>query len=109
MILFFGIKGASVHTKLLKDQKCTHCEQINTIYADFTSRYVHCFWIPLFPIGKKMLTYCTHCKQTLTKKEMPAAYQSSVERHKENVSTPLWHYSGVLIVCLVLFVFFSII
>lgn len=109
MIFFFGIKGKSVHTELIKGQKCTHCGQVNTTYADFISRYVHCFWIPLFPIRKKVLTYCTHCKQTLTRKEMPAAYQDAVERQEENVTTPLWHYSGVLVFCLLVFLFFSII
>jgi hypothetical protein len=109
MIFFFGVKGKSVHNELLTDQECTHCGQINTTYVNFTSRYVHCFWIPLFPIGKKAFTYCSHCKQTLSQKEMPVVYKSAVEQHKANAQTPVWHYSGLLIFCLLVFLFFSII
>lgn len=109
MIFFFGIKGKSVHTELLKNQECTHCGQLNTTYADIISRYVHCFWIPLFSIGKKAFTYCSHCKQTLGKKEMPKIYQEAVDQYKAEAQTPIWHYSGVLIFGLLVLLFFSII
>lgn len=109
MIFFFGVKEKPIYTEHLKDQVCTHCGQRDTIHVDFTARYVHCFWIPLFSIGKRVYTYCTHCKQTLGKKEMPVAYKAAVEQYKSNAKTPIWHYTGLLLFGFLVILFFSII
>ena len=109
MLFFFGIKGKSVHSELMKGQSCTHCQQEETTYANFISRYFHLFWIPVFPVGKKAVSVCSHCKQVLTKKEMPAEYRTVVKQLKSSAKIPVWHFSGLIIGAVLVLFFFAMI
>ena len=109
MLFFFGIKGKSIHSELMKGQICTHCQQQETTYANFISRYVHFFWIPVFPVGKKAVSVCSHCKQALAKKEMPTEYRTAVKKIKPNAKIPVWYYSGLIIGALFILFFLTLI
>lgn len=105
MLFFFGIKGSSVHSELMMNKVCTYCQQQDTTYANFISRYFHFFWIPVFPVGKKAVSVCSHCKQTLNKKEMPEEYRIAAKELKSKAQIPVRHFSGLILVGLfILFV-----
>ena len=109
MLFFFGVKGKSVHSELIKDQACMHCQQRDTTYANFISRYFHLFWIPVFPVGKKAVSVCSHCKQALAKKEMPVEYRTAVKNLKSKAKIPVWHFSGLIIGVILILFFFALI
>jgi hypothetical protein len=61
------------------------------------SRYVHFFWIPVFPIGKTSATVCHHCKQVLSPHEMPATYRAPVQAIQSQARTPLTNFALLLL------------
>ncbi|HEX8428052.1 hypothetical protein [Hymenobacter sp.] len=107
MLFFFGTGNSRVNTVPLPDLACVHCGTVNSLTSTVFSRYFHLFWIPAFPIGKTSVTVCQHCKQTLTTREMPAAYQVPVRAIQTQARTPLTNFAllillGVAVVFIVI-------
>ena len=61
-------------------------------------KHAHIFWIPLFPIGKKGLSQCQHCKQVLEVKQMPDTVRRDYEQLKHDTKGPLWQFAGLGII-----------
>lgn len=61
-------------------------------------KYLHVFWIPFFPIGKKIFSECTHCKKTIEKDEFPQDLKSKYEERKDSVKRPFYHWAGLILV-----------
>lgn len=93
----------TTHLKSLKPRKssCPNCNNLNTIQFNFFSRHAHILWLPLFPVGKRGESECSHCKQVLTYYEMPKEWRSEYKSLKKETKTPWWKFSG-----LALFLFF---
>ncbi|WP_428982469.1 zinc-ribbon domain-containing protein [Pedobacter punctiformis] len=98
MIFFFGTRSSTVLTEKLNYCTCAHCQQQDTIYITAISSYFHVFWIPVFPIGKKYYSYCTHCKQTLAQRQMPNEYRNSLTEIAQRAKTPIWHFIGLFLI-----------
>ena len=83
-------------------QTCNHCNtgKLNEVY---TINYFHIFWIPMFPIGKKGMTQCPHCKQTLTERELDPQSRNYLHSQKGNAKTPLKYFAGLIIIGLLVF------
>ncbi len=74
------------------------------MYGSIISRHAHLFWIPLFPVSKKGYAVCTHCKQTLDEQRMPVNYREAVGALKSKAKTPVWQFSGLIILGIVVVV-----
>ncbi|WP_452223075.1 zinc-ribbon domain-containing protein [Lacinutrix chionoecetis] len=100
MIFFFGTRASKIGQKRLNNVTCPYCQTQNSFIATTYGRYVHFFWIPLFPIGKTTLAECTHCKKTYAQNEFTDQIQRSLQRENEiNPSKrPFWHGCGCLII-----------
>ena len=108
MFFFFGIRSTDVLSVILKNLKCIHCGQVDTVAAHYVSRHFHVFWIPIFPIGKRAVTTCGHCKQSLTKREMPPEYRTVVEQYEGQARPRIWQFAGLIIFGLIFIVPFII-
>ncbi|MBD2768602.1 hypothetical protein IC235_11960 [Hymenobacter sp. BT664] len=62
------------------------------------SRYVHIYWIPLFPFSKPTFVHCGHCQQAWEENGMPAELRSSTQQLKGQTRAPLWHWMGLLVI-----------
>jgi len=58
-------------------------------------KYVHIFWIPIFPIGKKVIAECTHCKRTIEQKEFSTKLSQLYQDKKSKYKRPFWHWLGI--------------
>lgn len=76
---------------------CSHCNtgKLNLVY---TGSYFHIFWIPIFPLGKRGMTECPHCKQVLTEKEVGPQGRSYLHSQKAGVKTPITHFFGLILI-----------
>ncbi len=83
-------------------EKCPHCQAQNSIDMHVFQKYAHIFWVPVFPAGKKGVSQCDNCKQVLTTKQMPAALKLDYENLKAQTKTPLWMWSGTLLIGLLI-------
>lgn len=97
MLFFFGVRNSAVATAPLAGIACVHCHTPEAVYGTVVSRYLHLFWIPVFPIGKSSITVCQHCKQALTEREMPANYRAAVQALQQQARTPLTHFALLLL------------
>ena len=79
-------------------EKCPNCGNQNTVEIYVFQKYAHIFWIPFFPLGKTMVSQCSHCKQVLKEKEMPASLKASNDQVKTLAKTPVWTFSGLALV-----------
>ncbi|MCB2410905.1 zinc ribbon domain-containing protein [Hymenobacter lucidus] len=105
MLFFFGLGQSRVSAALLPGVACAYCGTPDSVTATVFSRYFHVFWIPLIPLGKFSLTHCSHCKQTLEKREMPAAYQAPVATLQNSAKLPVSNYLALILLGLgVLFI-----
>ncbi|GAA4786601.1 hypothetical protein GCM10023231_13320 [Olivibacter ginsenosidimutans] len=98
-MIIFGTRGSLVNTSEPK-ANCVYCGSEHSVGFHGYVRYFHIFWIPVFPYSRKVMSYCAHCRQVLSKEEMPAdlAIQAKTERPRLR----LWHFSGIglIVACL---------
>ena len=92
MLFFYGTRSTAIAVAPLPDLACAYCHSPESLTCTIFSRYIHLFWIPVFPIGKSSVTVCQHCKQALTQRQMPASYRGPVQAFQQQASTPVTHY-----------------
>lgn len=108
-MIFFGTGSASLDSVKTRNITCQHCNNQDTIYINIYRRHAHVFWIPVFPLGKSGSSYCTHCKETLSPKQMPEALKMQYKNIKGEAKGPIWQFSGLLVFALlIVFAIFSI-
>lgn len=89
---------------------CSHCSSTQTVRLSFVLTYFHIFWIPMFPISKKGVSQCSHCRQVLYANQMPNALKAVYQEERKKVKTPWGYRFGVILIGLfVLFVIVSVI
>jgi hypothetical protein len=96
-MIVYGIRTKQLAKEILTD-KCPNCGTQNTVELYVFQKYAHVFWIPFFPSGKAAVSQCSHCKQVLKQKEMPASFRASYENVKLQAKTPIWTFSGLALV-----------
>ena len=93
-MLIFGT-GSRLLFQFLIAQKCAHCNSADTVHIYVFQKYFHVFWIPFFPIGQRIASQCTFCKQVLEVNQMPASYSEALQDAKQQSKTPWWAFIGV--------------
>lgn len=93
-MIFYGSKATKIGTESLFD-KCSNCGTSNSMEMVVYQRYAHIYWIPFFPIGKTVGTYCSHCKQVLPNKEFSDTLKISFSNLKAASKTPVWTFTGL--------------
>jgi len=101
-MIVYGYRSTHLRSALLQNTKCPNCETKNQMTASVYGRHVHIFWIPLFPAGKTSVFECQHCHKGFKKKELNEDGKLAFKNFKSSVKTPLWKYSGLLIIGLLI-------
>ena len=108
-MIFYGTKGAHLHSEKVSGVKCNHCEQQNAHTISIFSKYFYIYWIPIFPIGKKGVSECNHCKATYERKNMSEQLKLAHDNVKRNTKTPFTHWIGSLLMgAIILFGIYSV-
>lgn len=94
-MIIYGWREKMIAQSSIKNHTCSHCGTKNSLFAQVNSMYVHIFWIPVIPLGKKVYSVCSHCKESLSKTEMPPDLQNKAYQIKKEAKTPLWYYAGL--------------
>lgn len=67
-MIFYGTKGSHLKSERVSSVNCRHCEQQTSYTVSIFGRYAYLYWIPVFPLTKKGVAECDHCKITLKPK-----------------------------------------
>lgn len=94
-MIIFGSKSVHVKTVELNSESCASCGNQGSMELEVYRKHAHIFWIPLFPIGKKVVSRCRHCKNVLEEKEMPDHIKREALNVKKNTKGPIWQFAGL--------------
>lgn len=92
----------AVHLKTIQPNHlvCPNCGSKGTIQLSVYRRHAHVFWIPFFPIGKKGISQCQHCKHVMEVKEMPEDVRRAYNELKSESRGPIWQFTGLFLLAL---------
>lgn len=99
-MIFYGTKGANLKNERVGGVTCNHCNEQQTHTVSVYGKYFYVYWIPFFPIGKKAISECNHCKASYEYKDMSTPLQRVVDNVKKETKTPFTHFIGLIIVAL---------
>ncbi len=97
-MIVYGTRTPHVATERVNNLVCENCENQNTLRVSVFRTHAHVFWIPLFPIYKKVFSECDHCKQVLKEKEMPERLKRKAVAFKKDAKGPIWQFAGLLLI-----------
>ncbi|WP_350288413.1 hypothetical protein [uncultured Croceitalea sp.] len=101
-MIIFGHRSTHLKSAQLRNVKCPNCETQDQMTASVYGRHVHIFWIPIFPAGKTGVFECQHCHKGFKKKGLGEDGKLAYKNFKSTVKTPLWKYSGLAIIALLI-------
>ncbi len=97
-MIIFGSRGTHLYSEEVSPIECSHCSQQTKHRISIFGKYAHIFWIPFFPMGKKGVSECNHCKRTLAPNEMSASLKLAYQKVSSVTKTPFWYWSGLILV-----------
>ena len=103
-MIFYGTKGSHIHSERKSGIKCDNCNEITSHNISIYGKYAYLYWIPVFPLSKKMFSECTNCNATNDFKKMNEKLRFVAADVKRNSKTPLWYWagSGIIIILIIL-------
>lgn len=101
-MIFYGTKGSHLKSERRGGIKCDHCNEITNHTISVYGKYAYLYWIPVFPMTKKVFSECSNCKTTKAYKEMNEKLKDAAIEVKRNVKTPIWYWSGLGIIALII-------
>ena len=101
-MIIFGTRSTNTGQEQV-NRNCQHCQAEDSIWVFTFRRYFHIFWIPVLPLWQSAVSECTHCKQVLRENEFDTVLKSACDTAKQNAKTPLWMFSGFIIVAILFF------
>jgi|TARA_B110000902_G_scaffold43950_1_gene48889 hypothetical protein len=99
-MIIYGTRSKHITSKKIP-ATCTSCEQDDMYIAVYGS-YAHVMWIPFFPLGKRVYSYCGHCKNELESTAMPKELRIKARDIKSKSTTPKWFFSGSILLILII-------
>lgn len=90
---------------------CPKCHDIGEMYLWGYTKYLHIYWIlPMWNIGKKVKVGCDSCDETFSLKKVNGVSKAEVEAVKAQIRRPIWHFTGLIIISLlILFIVYAFI
>ena len=97
-MIIYGAKA--VHLKTVKSTNgiCPNCNTKRELSISIFRKHAHVFWMPLFPLWKKGISECNHCKKVMKFKEMPESVKLEYQNLKANTKGPIWQFSGLALI-----------
>jgi hypothetical protein len=96
-MIIYGTRVNQLGKQML-NEKCINCDTQFSVELFVIQKFAHVFWLPLFPMSKTGISQCSHCKQVLKLNEMPDSYRNGYEALKAQTKTPVWTFSGVVVI-----------
>ncbi|MGV8945224.1 MAG: hypothetical protein ACOH1N_02230 [Lutibacter sp.] len=96
MMELFGKKISELKQETPKGIICPKCNSENTTKVSVIGIYRHLFHIPFLSGGKNGVSLCTNCNHSFVMPNMPMAIKLAYYEMKESTRAPLWFYSGLI-------------
>lgn len=101
-MIIYGSRSTHLKSDKIRNVTCPHCQTKDSMTASTYGRHAHIFWIPLFPMGKTGIFECQHCHKGFKKNELGEDGKLAYKNFLGDVKTPLWKYSGLALIALLI-------
>ncbi len=101
-MIFFGTKGSHLNSERKGGLKCDSCNEVTNHNISVYGKYGYLYWIPVFPMSKKVFSECTNCNITNDFDTMNEKLRFASADVKRNSKTPLWYWSGLAIIAILI-------
>jgi hypothetical protein len=99
LMIIYGTNGTHVRSETLPGYSCPNCTTPDTLRMQVFSRYIHVYWVPIFPYSTPLVTDCGHCQTAWEQKELPAELREPAQLLKKTTRRPYWQWAGLLLIC----------
>lgn len=96
-MLIAGKKTSVLKSETATNIACPSCKKVNTTKIKVMGTYKHLLQIPFLSGEKFGKSACLNCKNSYENNTMPATIKLAYFEIKENVRTPIWYYSGLIV------------
>jgi hypothetical protein len=93
-MIVYGWNAKNIKQAPLETYECPQCQQKQSVLVIF-AKYVHIFWIPVFPYKKSAVIVCNHCKKETEETAITLGPGVSVAQLKGAVPIPKYLFSGL--------------
>ncbi len=93
-----GKKYSVLKSETSKEIVCPKCKTNNSTKVLIIGIYKHLIQIPFLSGGKIGESICNHCNETYKINNMPVNIKLAYYELKETVKTPIWFYTGLIVV-----------
>jgi len=100
--MIYGLRRVVLKSEKMPFTNCAKCGVKGQSKITFYRRHFHLFWIPMFPLAKRGRLECDACGTSTKPKNLPADVENEFVRVKSEARGPLWQFSGILAVSLII-------
>jgi len=98
-MIVYGIGNKLLKEAPIENFSCTNCKHPSSVISIY-QRYFDLFWIPTFPLGKKIVLVCPNCEHVVEEKEFPEEFKKSSKLLKSSLPTPKYMFTGLILIML---------
>ncbi len=108
-MFIYGTSGEKIQrSEPVFNCACPSCNSSNTMNTVVMSRYAHLWFIPLFPISKRVVISCSNCKSAYKPVGFAPDVEAGAQQLKQDTSFPVWYWSGLAIIAFIAaYIFFA--
>lgn len=92
-----GIGSSTIGKFKVRNSSCSNCGNKNTQEVSVSGKYLTLFFVPLFPLYKSLVSTCSHCKQTIHRKNFKQSTEIQYQENKILIKRPFWHWIGSIV------------
>ncbi|NOS90324.1 MAG: zinc-ribbon domain-containing protein [Cyclobacteriaceae bacterium] len=96
-MIIYGWNSKNIKQAPLENYECSNCQQKQSVIAIF-AKYVHIFWIPVFPYKKTAVIVCTNCKRETEENNIELGTKGAIQQLKSAVPIPKYLFSGLALI-----------
>ena len=93
-MIVYGWNAKNIKQAPLESYECPQCQQKQSVLV-IVAKYVHIFWIPVFPFKKSAVLVCNHCKKETDEKNIVLGTGVTIAQLKSAVPIPKYLFSGL--------------
>lgn len=100
-MIIYGYRSKEISRDMLPE-RCPQCGTPHSVHLMVYQKYAHVFWVPIFPLGKYVVSQCALCDSVLKEKNMPIEWHPVYEEMRSNARTPIWTFTGLAVISVVI-------
>ena len=97
--MIYGWREKKINIEQTSKYRCPDCGN-DSVSFFFFIKYVHLFWIPAFPFGKRIVSHCDNCDAVYENKSIPDSLQNELSFLKQHFKTPPYLFTASVLALL---------